>query len=63
MCIRDRAYTLRANEIKAGGDVDCGYFLLTSTGVKVNSIGALGRDVFSTRTVAEATAVSDCWGR
>ena len=56
------AYTLRATEITPR-DADCGDFLLTSTGVKGNNIGALGGDVFSTGTVAEATAVSDCWGR
>ena len=58
-----QAYTLRATENNAGRDADCGNFLLTSTGVKGNNIGALGGDVFSTGTVAEATAVSDCWGR
>ena len=58
-----QAYTLRATENNAGRDVDCGNFLLTSTGVKGNNIGALGGDVFSTGTPAEATAVSDCWGR
>ena len=57
-----QAYTLRAYEINAGRDVDCGDFLLTSTGVKGVSPPATG-DTFSTDSVAAAATVRDCWGR